>query len=146
KRQGAIAASFAVYGRTAADCAAASGSTTGAPQGGLVVGLVVQFRDTNGAALNYRRDSTPMGLGPRDVGFMEVAGGTTTFRQAAGVCSAGGYGPAPVDHRSRPGRPPHAVHPGHIDHFRCQLVERRRRPGLRLQPWATTVRVWVRVR
>src|SRR5439155_1061876 len=65
KRQGAIAASFAVYGRTAADCAAASGSTTGAPQGGLVVGLVVQFRDTNGAALNYRRDSTLMGLGPR---------------------------------------------------------------------------------
>src|SRR5205814_8057230 len=71
KRQGAIAASFAVYGRTAADCAAASGSTAGAPQGGLVVGLVVQVGDTNGAALNYGRDSTLMGLGPRDVGSID---------------------------------------------------------------------------
>src|SRR5207245_9548990 len=70
KRQGAIAASFAVYGRTAADCAAASGSSTGAPQGGLVVGLVVQFRDNNGAALNYRRDLSPLGLGLSSILFL----------------------------------------------------------------------------
>ena len=96
KRQGAIAASFAVYGRTAADCAAASGSTTGAPQGGLVVGLVVQFRDTNGAALNYQRDSTLMGLGPRDIRFIELAGGTTTFGQATGLGADSAVGSAQV--------------------------------------------------
>jgi hypothetical protein len=85
KRQGAVDAYFAVYGRTTADCAAASDSSTGAPQGGLVVGLVVQFKDTNGAARNYQRDSTLMGLGPRDIRFIELAGGTTTFGSATGL-------------------------------------------------------------
>jgi len=96
KRQGAIAASFAVYGRTPADCAAASDSTTGAPQGGLVVGLVVQFQDTSGAALNYQRDSTLMGLGPRDIRFIELAGGTTTFGQATGLGADSAVGSAQV--------------------------------------------------
>jgi hypothetical protein len=85
KQQGAIDAYYAVYGRTAADCAAASDSTTGAPQGGLMVGLVVQFRDTDGAARNYQRDSTLMGLGPRDIRFIELAGGSTTFGLATGL-------------------------------------------------------------
>ena len=96
KRQGAIAASFAVYGRTAADCAAASGSTTGAPQGGVVIGLVVQFRDTYGAALNYQRNSTLMGLGPRDIRFIELVGGTTTFGQATGLGADSAVGSAQV--------------------------------------------------
>src|SRR5947208_1023371 len=102
KRQGAIAASFAVYGRTAADCAAASGSTTGAPQGGLVVGLVVQFRDINGAALNYQRDSTLMGLGPRDIRFIELAGGTTTFGQATWLGADSAVERVPVSGSRRP--------------------------------------------
>ena len=85
KRQGALDAYFVVYGQTAADCAAASDSSTGAPRGRLMVGLVVQFQDTNGAARNFTRDSTLMGLGPRDIRFIELAGGTTTFGAATGL-------------------------------------------------------------
>jgi len=85
KRQGAVDAYFAVYGRSAADCAAASGASSGAPTGGLMVGLVVQFQDSNGAARNFQRDSTLMGLGPKDIRFIELAGGTTTFGSATGL-------------------------------------------------------------
>ncbi len=85
KQQGAVDAYFAVYGQSPADCAAASDSTTGAPRGRLMVGLVVEFRDTIGAARNFTRDSTLMGLGPRDIRFIELAGGTTTFGSATGL-------------------------------------------------------------
>ena len=96
KRQGAVGAYFAVYGRTAADCLAASDSSTGAPQGGLVVGLVVQFRDTDGAAINYERDSTLMGLGPKDIRFIELAGGVTTFGAATGLGKESAVGSAHI--------------------------------------------------
>jgi hypothetical protein len=96
KQQGAVDAYFAVYGRTAADCDAASDSSTGAPLGGLVVGLVVQFRDTSGAATNYQRDSTLMGLGPKDIRFIELAGGTTTFGSATGLGKDSAVGSAQV--------------------------------------------------
>lgn len=85
KRQGAVDAYFVVYGQTPADCAAASDSTTGAPQGRLMVGLVVQFRDSNGAARSFTRDSTLLGMGPKDLRFIELAGGTTTFGAATGL-------------------------------------------------------------
>jgi len=85
KQQGAVDAYFAVYGHSAADCAAASGASSGAPTGGLMVGLVVQFQDSNGAARNFQRDSTLMGLGPKDIRFIELAGGTTTFGAATGL-------------------------------------------------------------
>ena len=85
KRQGAVAAYFAVYGQTAADCAAAGDSSTGAPTGGLMVGLVVEFQDAKGAARNFQRESTLMGLGPRDIRFIELAGGTTTIGPATGL-------------------------------------------------------------
>lgn len=96
RRQGAVDAYLAVYGRSAADCAAASDSTTGAPPGGLMVGLVVQFRDTHGAAANFHRDSTLMGLGPRDIRFIELAGGRTTFGSATGLGAASVVGSAVV--------------------------------------------------
>ncbi|HZQ49132.1 MAG TPA: hypothetical protein VFB69_02380 [Candidatus Dormibacteraeota bacterium] len=85
KQQGAVAAYFAVYGLTRADCDAASDASTGAPQGRLMVGLVVQFRDVDGAARNFQRESTLLGLGPRDIRFIELAGGTTTFGSATGL-------------------------------------------------------------
>ena len=85
KRQGAVDAYFAVYGRSAADCAAVSDGSTGAPTNGVLVGLVVQFQDTKGAAQNFSRESTLMGLGPRDIRFIELAGGTTTFGTATGL-------------------------------------------------------------
>jgi hypothetical protein len=85
RQQGATDAYFAVYGATAADCAAASASGTGAPQGALMVGLVVEFSDARLAAVNYRRDSTLMGLGPQDIRFIELANGTTTFGTATGL-------------------------------------------------------------
>ena len=96
KRQGAVDAYFAVYGRTAADCAATSDSTTGAPQGGLIVGLVVQFKNSQGAASNFKRESTLLGLGPRDIRFIELAGGNTTFGTATGLGSASVVGSALV--------------------------------------------------
>ena len=96
KRQGATDAYFAVFGKSAADCAAASDSSTGAPQGGLMVGLVVEFRDTHGAAANFARESTLMGLGPRDIRFIELAGGTTTFGSATGLGAASVVGSAVV--------------------------------------------------
>ena len=85
KQQGATDAYFAVYGRTASDCAAASDSSTGAPTSGVMVGLVVQFHDTSGAARNFERESTLMGLGPKNIRFIELAGGTTTFGNATGL-------------------------------------------------------------
>jgi hypothetical protein len=96
KQQGAVDAYFAVYGQSSADCAAASDSSTGAPQGRLMVGLVVQFRDTNGAARNFSRDSTLLGLGPRDIRFIELAGGTTTFGSATGLGNESVVGSAVV--------------------------------------------------
>ena len=96
RQQGAVDAYFAVYGQSGADCAAASDSTTGAPLGGLVVGLVVQFRDTRGAVANFRRESSLMGLGPRDIRFIELAGGTTTFGSATGLGTASVVGSARV--------------------------------------------------
>jgi hypothetical protein len=96
KRQGAVAAYFAVYGRTAADCAATTDSSTGAPKGGLIVGLVVQFQNTQGAASNFKRESTLLGLGPKDIRFIELAGGTTTFGTATGLGSASVVGSALV--------------------------------------------------
>ncbi|HSS61585.1 MAG TPA: hypothetical protein VLK30_09040 [Candidatus Limnocylindrales bacterium] len=85
KRQGAVDAYFAVYGDTAADCAAVSSAGTGAPRGGLMVGLVVKFQSATVAYRNYRRDSTLMGMGPQDIRFIELAGGTTTFGTATGL-------------------------------------------------------------
>jgi len=90
KQQGATAAYFAVFGATVADCVAASASGTGAPLGGLMVGLVVEFKNATLAANNYQRDSTLMGLGPQDIRFIELANGTTTFGTATGL------GPASV--------------------------------------------------
>jgi hypothetical protein len=85
QRQGATNAYFAVYGATAADCAAVSAAGTGAPRGALMVGLVVEFRTETLAAHNYQRDSTLMGLGPQDIRFIELANGTTTFGTATGL-------------------------------------------------------------
>lgn len=96
KRQGAVDAYFAVYGQTPADCAAAGDSSTGTPPAGLMVGLVVQFQDTGGAARNFQRDSTLMGLGPKDIRFIELAGGTTTFGSATGLGADSAVGSAVV--------------------------------------------------
>ena len=96
KRQGAVDAYFAVYGKTAADCAAASDAGTGAPQGQVMVELVVQFRDSKGAARNFQRDTMLMGLGPKDIRFIELAGGKTTFGTATGLGNTSVVGSANV--------------------------------------------------
>jgi len=96
RRQGAVDAYFAVYGQTAADCAAVVDSSGGAPPGQLLVGIVVQFQDARDAASNFHRDSTLMGLGPKDVRFIELAGGTTTFGSETGLGSDSVVGSAEV--------------------------------------------------
>jgi len=96
KLQGATDAYFAVFGRTASDCAAASNASAGAPTGGLMVALVVEFRDTNVAARNFQRDSTLLGLGPGNIRFIQLAGGTTTYGEATGLGDDSAIGSAVV--------------------------------------------------
>lgn len=84
KRQGASKAYFAVYGASPADCAAVTARSTGAPRA-LMVGLVVQFQNADVAQRNYGRESNLMGLGPKDIRFIELAGGSTTFGTATGL-------------------------------------------------------------
>src|SRR5260370_5035195 len=82
KTQGATEAYFAVYGRTAADCAVFSASGNGAPHGGLMAGLVVKFKDTSASARNYRLASTLLGFGPRDIKFIKLVRGVITTATA----------------------------------------------------------------
>ena len=74
--QGASDAYLAVYGRTSADCDAVSNSGTGAPTGGLMVGLIVQFKTEAIAARTYGSNSTLLGFGPRDIAFIRLVGGS----------------------------------------------------------------------
>lgn len=76
RRQGASDAYLAVYGRTGADCDAVSISGTGAPTGGLMVGLIVQFKSEAIAAKTYGSNSTLLGFGPRDIAFIKLVGGS----------------------------------------------------------------------
>ena len=76
KFQGASDAYLAVYGRTSADCDAVSTSGTGAPTGGLMVGLIVQFKSEAVAARTYGSNSTLLGFGPRDIAFIRLVGGS----------------------------------------------------------------------
>jgi hypothetical protein len=75
KMQGATAAYFAAYGRTAADCDALTTTGAGAPSGGLMAGLVVKFKDPATASRTYRAGSTLLGFGPKDITFIKLVGG-----------------------------------------------------------------------
>src|SRR5258708_1043699 len=85
KTQGATEAYFAVYGRTAADCAVFSASGNGAPHGGLMAGLVVKFKDTSASARNYRLASTLLAFRPRDTKFIKLVGGVITTGTDTGL-------------------------------------------------------------
>src|SRR5260370_34070065 len=78
KTQGATEAYFAVYGRTAADCAVFSASGNGAPHGGLMAGVVVKFKDTSASARNCRLASPLLGFGPRDIQLLNPGRGRST--------------------------------------------------------------------
>jgi len=75
RMQGASDAYFAAYGRTESDCEALSPGT-GAPTGGMMIGLVVKFRSTATAIRAYDANSTLLGFGPRDTAFIRLVGGT----------------------------------------------------------------------
>src|ERR1700687_5908105 len=85
KTQGATEAYFAVYGRTAADCAVFSATGNGAPHGGLMAGLVVKFKDTSSLARNYRLTAALLGFGPRDITFIKLVGGVITTGTDTGL-------------------------------------------------------------
>lgn len=85
KRQGAVDAYFAVFGRTLVDCAAVSGAGSGAATGGLMAGLVVKFKDAAIAAQSYRGGPTLFGLGPKDILFIQLAGGIVTTGSDTGL-------------------------------------------------------------
>lgn len=78
KKQGATDAYLAIYGRTPRDCAAMSALGSGAPTGGVVVGLVIKFKDEAIAARGYSAGATLFGLGPQDIRFISLAGGSVT--------------------------------------------------------------------
>ncbi len=85
KRAGATEGYLAVYGRSPADCSAVSGRSSGAPTGGLVVGLVVKFKNAASAARVYRADAEFLGFGPKDLIFIKSAGGTVTTGSQTGL-------------------------------------------------------------
>jgi hypothetical protein len=85
KRAGATEGYLAIYGTSAADCSAASGRSSGAPTGGLVVGLVVKFKNAASAARIYRTDADFLGFGPKDLIFIKSAGGTVTTGSQTGL-------------------------------------------------------------
>ena len=89
-RQGASDAYFVAYGRTAGDCAALSASGTGAPSGGMMLGLVVEFTSPTKALRTYAAGSTLLGFGPRDTTFIRLVGGTVV------TGSQTGFGPQSV--------------------------------------------------
>lgn len=97
RRQGAFDAYLAVYGRTASDCEAASASGTGAPSGGLMVALIVQFKSAAVAVRTYGTNSTLLGFGPRDIAFIKLVGGSlmTGSDTGLGPLSVIGSGASP---------------------------------------------------
>src|SRR5258708_18166789 len=73
KTQGATEAYFAVYGRTAADCAVFSASGNGAPHGGLMAGLLAKFKDTSASAPTYHPPPPPLTSRPCPTHFLQLA-------------------------------------------------------------------------
>lgn len=100
RTQGALQAYYAVYGRTAADCAALTQAGTGAPTGGLMAGLVVQFKDDAIAARNFGAGSTLFGFGPRDMTFIKLAGGSITSGAPTGLGDQSAVGAATIQGNS----------------------------------------------
>jgi hypothetical protein len=76
RMQGASDAYFVAYGRTAGDCNALSAAGTGAPSGGMMLGLVVKFKSPATAIRTYTASSTLLGFGPQDTTFIKLVGGT----------------------------------------------------------------------
>jgi hypothetical protein len=85
RQRGASDAYFAAYGRTVADCAALSPAGTGAPAGGLVISLIVKFKSDSIAARTYGVDAALLGLGPRDIEFIKLVGGSITTGSDTGL-------------------------------------------------------------
>ncbi|MEO8746027.1 MAG: hypothetical protein ABI334_06450 [Candidatus Dormiibacterota bacterium] len=68
----------------------------GAPRGGLMVGLVVKFKNESTAARIYRDSSTLLGFGPRDLTFIKLGGGTVTTGSDTGLGQRSEVGSASV--------------------------------------------------
>jgi hypothetical protein len=85
RMQGASDAYFVAYGRTASDCDALSASGTGAPSGGMMLGLVVKFKSTATAIRTYTASSTLLGFGPKDTTFIRLVGGTVMTGSDTGL-------------------------------------------------------------
>ena len=85
RRQGALDAYYVVYGRTTTDCASLTEAGTGAPEGGLMAGLVVRFQNESIASRNFKLGSTLFGFGPRDLAFVRLSGGSVTVGSPTGL-------------------------------------------------------------
>jgi hypothetical protein len=96
RRVGAQDAYFAVFGRTAADCASLTQAGTGAPKGGLMAELVVGFKTDSVATRSYNSGSTLFGFGPRDMTFIRLSGGIVTTGSTTGLGADSAVGRASV--------------------------------------------------
>ena len=96
RRQGALEAYYVVYGRTATDCASLTERGTGAPQGGLMAGLVVRFQNESTASRDFWAGSTLFGFGPRDMTFIRLSGGNVTLGLPTGLGTDSAVGSASV--------------------------------------------------
>jgi len=96
KREGATEGYLAVYGASTPDCAALSSRSSGAPTGGLVLGLVIKFKNAATAARIYAADAEFLGFGPTDLSFIRSTGGMVTTGPDTGLGAQSAVGSATV--------------------------------------------------
>jgi hypothetical protein len=96
KREGATEGYLAVYGASASDCAALSSPSSGAPKGGLVLGLVIKFKNDAIATRIYETGAEFLGFGPNDLSFIKSTGGNVTTGSETGLGAKSAIGSATV--------------------------------------------------
>jgi hypothetical protein len=96
KREGATEGYLAVYGASAVDCAALSSPSSGAPKGGLVLGLVIKFKNDAIATRIYETGAEFLGFGPNDLSFIKSTGGNVTTGSETGLGAKSAIGSATV--------------------------------------------------
>ena len=96
KREGATEGYLAVYGASPRDCASLSSQSSGAPTGGLVLGLVIKFKSAATAARIFETGAEFLGFGPSDISFIKSTGGIVTTGSDTGLGAQSAVGTATV--------------------------------------------------
>ena len=96
KREGATEGYLAAYGASDKDCAALASTSSGAPTGGLVLGLVIRFKNDATATRIYETGAEFLGFGPNDLSFIKSTGGNVTTGSQTGLGAQSAIGTASV--------------------------------------------------